>query len=309
MTELTLRQIDKIRALLASAIEAGAIRALDRDTVTAALRDIYDEVLSMPAADPSVSEPTSNTEAGSGSHDDTTSDTTEQEEPQYADAPSETSARERDNGLAEVTVPWAATPPAIPADPEPEQPVVPTETCTAEEPEEAICAEPEEADTEHADEETTAPEEAEEDTEEAVAEEKIEETEKPQHDEADETETTEETVIIAEEEETVEEEPHDPDPVEEITMSAEPILPEPTRMERMLSDDRSLTARLGQERLVAVADELCHGDTETCLDMMEALEATGDFDMAVLYIQEHYPQKSDSRAIDMLVEVLSAKFI
>lgn len=92
-------------------------------------------------------------------------------------------------------------------------------------------------------------------------------------------------------------------------MSAEPILPEPTRLERMLSDDRSLAARLGRERLGAVADELCYGDMETCLDMIDALEATGDFDMAVLYIQEHYPQKSDSRAIDMLVEVLSAKFI
>ena len=114
-------------------------------------------------------------------------------------------------------------------------------------------------------------------------------------------------VIVPETDDTDKEETHDP--VEEITMSAEPRLPEPTRLERMLSDDRSLAARLGRERLGAVADELCYGDMETCLDMIDALEATGDFDMAVLYIQEHYPQKSDSRAIDMLVEVLSAKFI
>jgi len=294
MTELTLRQIDKIRALLASAIEAGAIRALDRDTVTAALRDIYDEVLSMPEAslpireaDEHAAEPVPCAEP-----DETDDDTVD--EPDDAE-PSETNVKERDNGLADVTVPWAQTPPAIPTDPEPEQPVTTEETYVPEEPEEDVCAEQEEEDAVAVDDETVASD--------------VEETEVHQDDEEADTEATEETVIIAEADDTAEDEPHDPDPVEEITMSAEPILPEPTRMERMLSDDMSLAARLGQERLAAVADELCHGDTEACLDMMEALEATGDFDMAVLYIQEHYPQKSDSRAIDMLVEVLSAKFI
>ncbi len=305
MTDLTLRHIDKIRALLASSIENGGIRSLDKDMVISALRDIYDEVLSMPvvsatlpAADESAAEEASSVEPATES-DDIPTDT---------ETPSEAKTEERDNRLADVTVPWAETSPVTP-----ESPTEPTDTRTATKDETSVEKETEEVDaatvpeTVHVDETDDAKKEEQEETvPEDNGEESTEET-KDLPDDANDTETIEETVIVPETDDTDKEETHDP--VEEITMSAEPILPEPTRLERMLSDDRSLAARLGRERLGAVADELCYGDMETCLDMIDALEATGDFDMAVLYIQEHYPQKSDSRAIDMLVEVLSAKFI
>ncbi len=305
MTDLTLQQIDKIRALLASSIENGGIRSLDKDMVISALRDIYDEVLSMPVvsatlptADESAAEEASSVEPATES-DDIPTDT---------ETPSEAKTEERDNRLADVTVPWAETSPVTP-----ESPTEPTDTRTATEDETSVEKETEEVDaatvpeTVHVDETDDAKKEEQEETvPEYNSKESTEET-KDLPDDANDTETIEETVIVPETDDTDKEETHDP--VEEITMSAEPILPEPTRLERMLSDDRSLAARLGRERLGAVADELCYGDMETCLDMIDALEATGDFDMAVLYIQEHYPQKSDSRAIDMLVEVLSAKFI
>ncbi len=99
------------------------------------------------------------------------------------------------------------------------------------------------------------------------------------------------------------------DTIEEMTLNAEPIMPRPDRLDKMLEDEESLAARLGRERFKAVADELCDGDTEKCVDMMTALEATGDFDLAILLIQDNYPVKPDSTAIDMLVEVLSAKFM
>lgn len=336
MTDLTLRQIDKIRTLLAEALENGGLRALDRDTVTAALRDLYDEVLAMPAttrassSDEAVSE-TASSSAPAENGDAVSADGTD-------DGPAAKGEPERNSRLADVTVPWAETAPAGPETakaagpetaerPEPEEENAADDGDTTEadgvaEPGEVAeqdgvaeqDAAPEETD---AVEETdtvkddavkddaakaadtvTAGEAAEEDDDAGEAEELAQETA---------GEGTEEEIAVIVPEETDEETGHDP--VEEITLSAEPILPEPTRLERMLADERSLAARLGKERLDAVADELCYGDTETCLDMMEALEATGDFDMAVLYIQEHYPQKSDSRAIDMLVEVLSAKFI
>lgn len=322
MTDLTLRQIDKIRTLLASAIEEGGMRALDRDMVVAALRDLYDEVLSMPVATPSLSvaaepEKAPSADVTQEAADDAPSDAVEPE----CERPE---PKERDSRLAEVTLPWADTPPA-PVDTPPAPVDSPSEPVSSREPVEesgpAEEAEPVE-EPRSAVQDEPSPEEPEEPESPEVAgtalveeepevladeeEDAAEEAEEPA-DEVTEPEVVEETVIIADTDDAGKEERHDP--VEEITLSAEPILPEPTRLERMLADDRSLAARLGRERLVAVADELCHGDTETCLDMMEALEATGDFDMAVLYIQEHYPQKSDSRAIDMLVEVLSAKFI
>lgn len=312
MTDLTLRQIDKIRALLAEAIENGGMRALDRDTVTAALRDLYDEVLAMPATTYAPATDTVFSAVSENEGDGVSADTEDSDE-QAEKEPTERNAR-----LAEVTVPWADTTPAEtdpvaePENTESETAETPEETATAESPEEtdsvtettvSNSATIEETDTVEIA-ETPTDEETAEDEEYREAEELPEETveivEEPAED------TAEETVITAEPEE-ADDETHDP--VEEITLSAEPILPEPTRLERMLADERSLAARLGKERLEAVAYELCYGDTETCLDMIEALEATGDFDMAVLYIQEHYPQKSDSRAIDMLVEVLSAKFI
>ncbi|MDE6483546.1 MAG: hypothetical protein K2L01_07310 [Rikenellaceae bacterium] len=315
MTDLTLRQIDKIRTLLASAIEEGGMRALDRDMVVAALRDLYDEVLSMPVATPSLSvaaepEKALSADVTQEAADDAPSDAVEPE----CERPE---TKERDSRLAEVTLPWAETPPApvdtppAPVD-SPSEPVSSREPVEepepAEEPRSAVQDEPSPEEPESPEVAGTALVEEEPDVLADEEEDAAEEAEEPAAEVTEgEPEAVEETVIIADTDDAGKEERHDP--VEEITLSAEPILPEPTRLERMLADDRSLAARLGRERLVAVADELCHGDTETCLDMMEALEATGDFDMAVLYIQEHYPQKSDSRAIDMLVEVLSAKFI
>lgn len=314
MTDLTLRQIDKIRTLLASAIEEGGMRALDRDMVVAALRDLYDEVLSMPVATPSLSvadepEKAPSADVTQEAADDAPSDAVESERPE---------TKERDSRLAEVTLPWAETPPApvdSPSEPvssrEPVEESGPAEEAEpAEEPRSAVQDEPSPEEPESPESPEVAGTALVEEEPEVLAEEEedaAEEAEEPAAEVTEEPEVVEETVIIADTDDAGKEERHDP--VEEMTLSAEPILPEPTRLERMLADDRSLAARLGRERLVAVADELCHGDTETCLDMMEALEATGDFDMAVLYIQEHYPQKSDSRAIDMLVEVLSAKFI
>ncbi|MDE6182924.1 MAG: hypothetical protein K2F53_00680 [Rikenellaceae bacterium] len=135
----------------------------------------------------------------------------------------------------------------------------------------------------------------------------------PQHDKIQEAKSAEEPAVIEHEhgnsEAEAPEQAPERDTIEEMTLNAEPIIPQPSRLDKMMEDEESLAARLGRERFKAVADELCGGDTDKCVDMMTALEATGDFDLAILLIQDNYPVKPDSTAIDMLVEVLSAKFM
>lgn len=102
-------------------------------------------------------------------------------------------------------------------------------------------------------------------------------------------------------------------PTEEESVSpaidAEPVNTPEKMLEKELLNEGSLTARLGRQKMNVIAEQMCGGDLTKCLDLMKNLEQTGDFDKAVIYIQEHYPQKGDSGAVEMLVEVLTDKFI
>lgn len=85
--------------------------------------------------------------------------------------------------------------------------------------------------------------------------------------------------------------------IEEIEQSAEPTC------------QQSLFEILSEEDQNLISYELCNSNKDEATRLIKELDNLKDFDLTILYIQEHFSGKSASKSVAKLVDSLSTKFI
>ncbi len=73
--------------------------------------------------------------------------------------------------------------------------------------------------------------------------------------------------------------------------------------------ENTLAAEISEEQKHQIADDLFNGDLSRSEALIQVLDDFDDFDNAILYLQEHFSDKSDKQSVALLADALSSKLI